>query len=84
MGYSAFGIESSAWQSGFEAGKRSATALRGDDMTAEEALLHIEKVLNEFDEQHNSMGAVEQMRHESDLMATTLDKIRFFTNEVKK
>lgn len=83
-GYSAFGIESSAWRSGFEAGKRAATALKEHDVTAEEAILHIKKILDAFDEEYDNMNAVIQMRKEANMMSEVIDKIRYIADEVKE
>lgn len=82
-GYRAFGIESSAWRDGFEAGQRSAAALKEHDVTAEEAVLHIKKILDAFDEEYDNMNVVVQMRREADMMLDVLDKIRYIADQVK-
>lgn len=82
-GYRPFGIENSAWRDGFEAGKRSAAALKEQDVTAEEAVLHIKKILDAFDEEYDNMNAVVQMRREADMMFDVLDRVRYIVNEVR-
>ena len=80
-----FSPESSAWQNGYEAGIRKAThgtALKGHQMTAEEAILHIKKVVNAFFEEYDDMGIVEQMRHGGDMAENAMHDIRHIVDEV--
>lgn len=86
-GFRPFGVEASAWQSGYEAGVRFANHGGGkntaaDEMTAEEGILHIQKIVQQYTDQHNEMGVVEQMRHEGDLWSACMDEIRYILTQV--
>lgn len=82
-----FSAESSAWQQGYEAGIRIANHGGGrtavaDQMTAEEAVLHVKKIVNSFNEEYDDMGVVEQMRHGGDLAEDALAQIKRILDEV--
>lgn len=82
-GYKPFGIESSAWQDGFEAGKRAQAAVKEYNMTPEEGILHIRKILDKAFEVYDDWGVVEQMRHEGELWNNAVHEIKDILNEVK-
>lgn len=52
-------------------------------MTAEEAILHIKKIVEAFNEEYNSMGVVEQMRHGGDMAENSIRDIEDVLNETQ-
>lgn len=44
-------------------------------MTSEEAILHIKKIANAFDEEYEDMNIIEQIRHGGDLAENCMREI---------
>lgn len=53
------------------------------EMTAEEAVLHIKKIVDAFNEEYNDMGVVEQMRHGGDMAEEAIRDIEHILNDTQ-